>query len=243
MTEKKIITYVCSAMPKQQSNSLELVLKEALPVEFQRTESIPEIFPLLSDPNFRVDFINICVEEFDHVHGVDTFALVRTLSTLIECTVYRPEGSKKPVKRTTKIGVGVTSNTDPALIKEIMQFSEISNFICVFGGSFTFDDALESLQLQLDGSTTIPKKIQGMLKAKKKEQTTCSKANCIVLTPRQRQIFDMVLERGSSNKIIARSLNISESTVKLHLGHIFKKYGVKSRTQLAVFAQKNPPCC
>jgi DNA-binding NarL/FixJ family response regulator len=46
----------------------------------------------------------------------------------------------------------------------------------------------------------------------------------------------MVVDRGLSNKNIARTLTISESTVKLHMGHIFKKYGVKSRTQLAVFA-------
>lgn len=57
------------------------------------------------------------------------------------------------------------------------------------------------------------------------------------LTPRQRQILALISKRGSSNKVIAKTLNISESTVKLHLGNIFKKYGVRNRTQLALFSQ------
>jgi len=64
-----------------------------------------------------------------------------------------------------------------------------------------------------------------------------SVAKEIVLTPRQRQVFDLLSTRGASNKTIAKMLNISESTVKLHLGVIFKKYGVRNRTQLAIFAR------
>jgi DNA-binding NarL/FixJ family response regulator len=58
----------------------------------------------------------------------------------------------------------------------------------------------------------------------------------IYLTPRQDQIFRMIKERGASNKAIAKSLGISESTVKLHITQIFKKYGVRNRTQLAVLS-------
>lgn len=235
MSEKKFTTYVCAAAtPKSQTKLLEDNLSTVLPIEFRRVGSIPEIFSLLSDPTFTVDFINIRAEEFNCVNGADAFALVRTLATLIDCTVYRPIGSIKPVKRTTKIFLGVTSQTDPALIREIMQFSEVSNVICVPGDNFTFEDMVESMRNQLNSSNILPKKVRLMLKLKKKTED----CNCIHLTPRQKQIFDIVLERGSSNKIIARTLNISESTVKLHLGHIFKKYGVKSRTQLAVFARE-----
>lgn len=60
----------------------------------------------------------------------------------------------------------------------------------------------------------------------------------VKLTARQHQIFDIITTRGASNKHIAKMLNISESTVKLHVGSIFKKYGVRNRTQLAVFAKK-----
>jgi DNA-binding NarL/FixJ family response regulator len=61
--------------------------------------------------------------------------------------------------------------------------------------------------------------------------------NTIKLTSRQNQILDMVTNRGASNKMIAKTLNISESTVKLHIGTILKKFGVRNRTQLAIFGK------
>ena len=57
------------------------------------------------------------------------------------------------------------------------------------------------------------------------------------LTPRQRQILNIVATRGISNKSIARMLHISESTVKLHMSGILKKFGLRNRTQLALFAR------
>jgi two-component system nitrate/nitrite response regulator NarL len=83
-----------------------------------------------------------------------------------------------------------------------------------------------------------PRHIIEQLPGAKKKIESLVKPGHIQLTTRQKQIFEMVVDRGLSNKIIARTLNISESTVKLHMGHIFKKYGVKSRTQLAVFARQ-----
>ncbi len=59
----------------------------------------------------------------------------------------------------------------------------------------------------------------------------------INLTPRQRQILDIIATRGVSNKNIARMLHISESTVKLHMSSILKKFGLRNRTQLALFAR------
>lgn len=56
------------------------------------------------------------------------------------------------------------------------------------------------------------------------------------LTPRQHQVLQMIQTRGSSNKVIAKHLKISESTVKVHIGAIMKKFGVRNRTQLAVSA-------
>ena len=61
----------------------------------------------------------------------------------------------------------------------------------------------------------------------------------ITLTPRQRQILEIVATRGISNKSIARMLHISESTVKLHMSGILKKFGLRNRTQLALFARDN----
>ena len=55
------------------------------------------------------------------------------------------------------------------------------------------------------------------------------------LTERERQILEH-LSRGQSNKTIARALDISHDTVKLHVRHILSKLGLTSRVEAAVFA-------
>ncbi|EBZ5784725.1 LuxR family transcriptional regulator [Salmonella enterica subsp. enterica serovar Lawndale] len=52
-----------------------------------------------------------------------------------------------------------------------------------------------------------------------------------ILTTKEREIVGMVCE-GASNKLIARQLNISLSTVKTHLRNIFAKTEVINRTEL-----------
>jgi two-component system nitrate/nitrite response regulator NarL len=55
------------------------------------------------------------------------------------------------------------------------------------------------------------------------------------LTEREREILGH-LARGESNKTIARSLDISHDTVKLHVRHILAKLNLSSRVEAAVFA-------
>ncbi|MDP3841129.1 MAG: LuxR C-terminal-related transcriptional regulator [Oxalobacteraceae bacterium] len=54
---------------------------------------------------------------------------------------------------------------------------------------------------------------------------------CFGLTQREAQVCSLVL-RGQSDKEISRQLSISFPTVRTHLGHIFSKAGVTSRTEL-----------
>jgi DNA-binding NarL/FixJ family response regulator len=45
--------------------------------------------------------------------------------------------------------------------------------------------------------------------------------------------------KGLANKQIARSLGISEHTVKIHLGNVFRRIGVNDRTSAALWARDN----
>lgn len=56
-----------------------------------------------------------------------------------------------------------------------------------------------------------------------------------LLSPREREIL-LLIARGDSNKLIARELDIAETTVKIHVHHILRKLGLSSRVQAAVFA-------
>jgi two-component system nitrate/nitrite response regulator NarL len=55
------------------------------------------------------------------------------------------------------------------------------------------------------------------------------------LSTREMEILKLIA-RGDSNKLIARALAIAETTVKVHVQHIFRKLQLSSRVQVAVYA-------
>lgn len=57
------------------------------------------------------------------------------------------------------------------------------------------------------------------------------------LTPKQFQVLRHI-KNGMMNKQIADTLNVTEATVKAHVGMIFKKLNVKTRTQIVVAVEK-----
>ena len=57
-----------------------------------------------------------------------------------------------------------------------------------------------------------------------------------LLSRREREVFELIAQ-GRSNRDIARTLFISESTTKVHVRHIFEKLGVRSRAEAATAIQ------
>ncbi|MGF1772352.1 response regulator transcription factor [Vibrio maritimus] len=57
------------------------------------------------------------------------------------------------------------------------------------------------------------------------------------LTPQQYKVLGM-LSDGLLNKQIAYDLNVSEATIKAHMTAIFRKLGVKNRTQAVILLQQ-----
>lgn len=79
------------------------------------------------------------------------------------------------------------------------------------------------------GSTELTAALRGLLSAddEREEATPASSGK---LSKRQTQLIAM-LDKGMSNREIAAQLEISEHTVKVHLWRLFRRLGVKSRTQ------------
>ena len=55
------------------------------------------------------------------------------------------------------------------------------------------------------------------------------------LTPREREVFALLAE-GKTNREIATTLFLTEGTVKVHVRHILRKVGARTRTEAAVYA-------
>lgn len=60
------------------------------------------------------------------------------------------------------------------------------------------------------------------------------------LSAREREVLQL-LARGLANKQIGRTLGISERTVKVHVGHVFRALGVGDRTSAALWAKEHLP--
>jgi two-component system, LuxR family, response regulator FixJ len=65
------------------------------------------------------------------------------------------------------------------------------------------------------------------------------------LTPRERQVMDMVVE-GAANKVIAIDLHLSERTVEIHRAKVMEKMGARSvahlvKLHLALIVEAQPP--
>jgi two-component system nitrate/nitrite response regulator NarL len=98
---------------------------------------------------------------------------------------------------------------------------------------------LESIQRAARGesvmSPQIAHKLADSLRTPHKANVSVAEVNPGKLSPREREIIVM-LARGASNKEIARVLNLSESTVKIHVQGILRKLNLAKRVQAAVYA-------
>src|SRR4030095_13107875 len=57
------------------------------------------------------------------------------------------------------------------------------------------------------------------------------------LTRRERDVLGLLCA-GKTNREIAQSLFLSESTVKVHVRHVLRKIGARTRTEAAIYALK-----
>jgi LuxR family transcriptional regulator, maltose regulon positive regulatory protein len=101
------------------------------------------------------------------------------------------------------------------LIAPLLQYAKL--WSRERGGSSLVRQALTQALLQI-APADAPGSLLGMLSSREME----------VLTE---------LAQGSSNKLIARALQMTENTVKFHLKNVFHKLGVKHRAQAIRVAQ------
>lgn len=94
------------------------------------------------------------------------------------------------------------------------------------------DELISVARLVLAGGVHIPSLPTGLTK------DTPSAAPPPLFTPRQEEVLRLLLD-GYSNKAIGRMLSLSDETVKNHVSGILRGFGVTSRTQAVLAANRH----
>ena len=99
------------------------------------------------------------------------------------------------------------------------------------------EDVVDAVQRAVRGETVVaPAMTLKLVNLLQGGNAATTKADTLkLLTAREREILHQ-LSQGLSNKAIARVLDISHDTVKLHVKHILAKLNLTSRVEAAVFA-------
>ncbi|MDA1117514.1 MAG: response regulator [Proteobacteria bacterium] len=103
------------------------------------------------------------------------------------------------------------------------------------------DELVPALEAALQGDNVVAHELVGTLarlvrgNAGAQRAARRPAAPFAELTPRELEILECIAD-GSSNKMIARALEITDGTVKLHVKAILRKLGMRSRVEAAVSA-------
>lgn len=173
-------------------------------------------FEQLAQAEFNLAIIDL------YIPGEKSFSFVRTLCDRYPAlTVVVLSGSENPADIRKCIDIGA------------------SGFI---PKSTPRDQLLAALAEVIDGKIYLPEAITQAVPAAMSSSGSVAPGMTLEqvtgsLTPRQREILEL-LAQGQSNKQIARSCQLSENTIKVHVSAILRALGLNNRTQAGVLMQQ-----
>ncbi len=127
--------------------------------------------------------------------------------------------------------VMISAQEEAAVVARAREFGA-SGFIPKSSPLETLQQAVRTV---LDGDEWWPPQLQEMVSVS--AEAKAASAGLASLTPQQFRVLSMVCD-GLLNKQIAYELSVSEATVKAHVTAIFRKLGVRTRTQAALLLQQ-----
>jgi DNA-binding NarL/FixJ family response regulator len=131
------------------------------------------------------------------------------------------------------IAVGIDPGVTVSTVKELKRSGVFG--IIPSAKHWGIEETLEAMTALADRVPYWPKHIIEQLPGQP-AQAKIQRSGLVTLTVRQQEVMDLICRRGLSNKQIAKTLNLSESTVKIHVSAVMRAHGVRNRTQLALTA-------
>ncbi|EKT60339.1 two-component system response regulator NarL [Providencia sneebia] len=99
------------------------------------------------------------------------------------------------------------------------------------------EELIDALKKAASGKMVVSPALTSVLAESLRDNKPKTENAMLSLTPRETNILDLI-SQGLSNKMIARKLDIAESTVKVHVKHLLKKLNLKSRVEAAVWVHQ-----
>lgn len=96
------------------------------------------------------------------------------------------------------------------------------------------DVLLDQIKQAIGGKMVLSEAVTKVLAAAIRRPAVRPASELDALTGREVEILECIA-KGMSNKVIARELDISDGTVKVHVKHLLKKLGLRSRVEAAVW--------
>ncbi|WP_306523736.1 two-component system response regulator NarL [Rheinheimera sp.] len=96
------------------------------------------------------------------------------------------------------------------------------------------DELLEQIKKAASGKMVLSDAVNAALATAIRRPAEKPAADINSLTNREYEILSLIA-KGQSNKLIARELDISDGTVKVHVKHLLKKLNLRSRVEAAVW--------
>lgn len=100
------------------------------------------------------------------------------------------------------------------------------------------DEMIRLIKESMLGKNAISAELSGLLAMALRQEAVVTNRSQAGLTERESSILKC-LAYGMSNKLIARELDIMDSTVKVHIRNLLKKLKFRSRVEAAVWAVSN----
>ena len=128
--------------------------------------------------------------------------------------------------------VVISASDSIQVVSQVMNFGAKA-FVTKSAAS---SDIAQAISDVLNGGEWLPEDVkESIVKVSDEELSVANKV--AALTPKQHTVLQL-LQAGLLNKQIAGELNITEATVKAHIGAIFRKLEVNTRTQAVLLAEK-----
>jgi len=96
------------------------------------------------------------------------------------------------------------------------------------------DELLEQIKKAVHGKMVLSEAVNAALADAIRSPVEKPATDLSQLTNREQEILELIA-KGRSNKLIARELDISDGTVKVHVKHLLKKLNLRSRVEAAVW--------